>query len=658
MPISPLAVWCGFECTVVRVGDTYRDQSVETGHALRLDDLDRVAALGFRGIRTPVLWERVAPDETDNRHWDESDRRLGRLRDLGLDVIAGLVHHGSGPRHTSLLSEGFVPGLARHAGEVAARYPWVHTYTPINEPLTTGRFSCLYGHWYPHRRDSGSLFRAVVNQCRATVEAMRAIRRVRPDAKLVQTEDLGRVFGTPEVADQVAYENERRWLSLDLLMGRIDRHHAFRRELLAHGIGADELAWFLDNPCPPDVIGINHYLSSDRYLDTRIARYAPHEVGGNGRQRYADMAASMTPDVPAEEIGWYPRLAEAWARYRRPMALTEVHNGCTREEQIRWVAEAVEATHRLRTEGVDIRAITAWSVAGAMDWRSLLTRRDGFYESGLFDAGCTPVRQTALASAWQRVAAGEPLRFPTEGVGWWRRNRPTAALAQPAVARPKSLVLVGSGRLVTAFTRIAARRGLETVVLPASSAMLPDLRSQLDVIAPSSWGMIDAVRRAPGLRLELADVAERHDLAHATFSDHRVFNGQSGRPYREDDERSPACGTGRSLGTLEERILGHAPSSLVVRTSAPFGPWPGCGLTLPAGEEVAPTYLPDLADRVLDLLMDGASGIWHITGATPALGPTRGEEASLKSRILVSEQGGTLGPLDEARARCASERRR
>ncbi len=658
MPIKPLAVWCGFECTIARVGDAYRDQSVETGHAKRLDDLDRVAALGFAGIRYPVLWESIAPDLTGARDWAASDARLGRLRDLGLDVIAGLVHHGSGPRYTTLVEDSFISGLARHAGEVAARYPWIDKFTPVNEPLTTARFACLYGHWYPHRRDNASLFRAVVTQCRATIEAMRAIRRIRPDAKLVQTEDLGRVFGTPEVADQVAYENERRWLSLDLVSGRIDRQHAFRRELVTHGVAESELDWFVGNPCPPDIIGINHYLSSDRFLDTRIERYAAREVGGNGRQRYADVAASMTPDVPAEEIGWYPRLAEAWDRYRRPLALTEVHNGCTREEQIRWVAEAVEATQRLRSEGVDIRAITAWSVAGAMDWRSLLTRRDGFYESGLFDAGCTPVRKTALASAWQRVTAGEPLRFPAEGIGWWRRNRPAPASSQPSIARPKSLVLVGSGRLVTAFTHVAARRGLETVVLPASEAMLPDLRSHLETLAPSTWGVIDAVPRGRGVRLGLAEVADRYDLAHATFSDHRVFDGQSGRPYREYDARSPACGPGRRLGTLEECILGQAPSSLVVRTSAPFGPWPGCGLTLPAGEEVAPTYLPDLADRVLDLLMDGASGIWHITGATPAVGAAREDRETPTSRILVSEQGGTLGPLEDARARCASERRR
>jgi dTDP-4-dehydrorhamnose reductase len=39
------------------------------------------------------------------------------------------------------------------ARAVAQRYPWVDSYTPVNEPLTTARFSGMYGHWYPPGRD-------------------------------------------------------------------------------------------------------------------------------------------------------------------------------------------------------------------------------------------------------------------------------------------------------------------------------------------------------------------------------------------------------------------------------------------------------------------------------------------------------------------------
>ena len=32
-------------------------------------------------------------------------------------------------------------------------------------------------------------------------------------------------------------------------------------------------------------------------------------------------------------------LRETWDRYRTPIAITECHIGCTREEQMRWLGE-------------------------------------------------------------------------------------------------------------------------------------------------------------------------------------------------------------------------------------------------------------------------------------------------------------------------------
>lgn len=216
----PLELWGGIECTVNRVGDRYFDQLARSGHDHRDDDLDRVAALGLRALRYPVLWERTAPRGVASADWGWADRRLERVRALGLRPIVGLVHHGSGPPHTSLLDPAFAEGLAAYAAAVAARYPWVEDFTPVNEPLTTARFSALYGHWYPHARDDRSFLTALLTQCKATVLAMEAIRRVNPGARLVQTEDVGKIHGTPHMAYQVAFEDERRWLSLDLLCGR------------------------------------------------------------------------------------------------------------------------------------------------------------------------------------------------------------------------------------------------------------------------------------------------------------------------------------------------------------------------------------------------------------------------------------------------------
>jgi dTDP-4-dehydrorhamnose reductase len=42
-------------------------------------------------------------------------------------------------------------------------------------------------------------------------------------------------------------------------------------------------------------------------------------------------------------LGPKARLHEVWLRYGRPLAVTEVHHGCSREEQIRWFMEVWNA---------------------------------------------------------------------------------------------------------------------------------------------------------------------------------------------------------------------------------------------------------------------------------------------------------------------------
>ncbi|MBV9377718.1 MAG: dTDP-4-dehydrorhamnose reductase, partial [Alphaproteobacteria bacterium] len=153
MNAAGIEIWGGVECTITRVQDTFRDQLADTGHKHRPHDLDAIAELGLRTLRYPVLWEQVAPDSLERPDWGWHDGRLKRVARLGMRPIAGLVHHGGGPRYTNLLDPEFPHLLARYAGMVAQRYPSIEIFTPVNEPLTTARFSCLYGHWYPHRKD-------------------------------------------------------------------------------------------------------------------------------------------------------------------------------------------------------------------------------------------------------------------------------------------------------------------------------------------------------------------------------------------------------------------------------------------------------------------------------------------------------------------------
>jgi dTDP-4-dehydrorhamnose reductase len=656
-----LEVWGGIECTVNRVGDEFHDQLEFSGHAGRLGDLDLIAGLGLRALRYPVIWERTAPEGLERADWRFADERLGRLRQLDVRPIVGLVHHGSGPRHTSLVDDSFATGLAEYAGAVARRYPWVEAYTPVNEPMTTSRFAALYGHWYPHARSERAWLRALLNECRGTVLAMRAIRAVNAAAQLIQTDDLGHVYATPGVQYQANYENERRWLGWDLLCGRVDERHALWG-WLARRADVGELLWFAANPCPPDVVGINHYLTSDRFLHERTELFPAHTHGGNGRDRYADVEAVRVLDPPTDGLAL--ALHEAWERYRLPVAVTEAHLGCTREEQLRWLNETWQVAKHARGAGIDLRAVTVWALLGSHDWNSLVTRRTGHYEPGAFDVRGGQPRPTALATLVRELASGRPPAAPCLGSdGWWRRPERLrhaldeesrslgAALARTVDTQVRTergddrplLITGATGTLGRAFARICDARGLPYRLLTRDEMDIcrpESVRRALDDLRP--WAVVntagyvrvdeaerDALRchrenaEGPGV---LASACAADNVRLLTFSSDLVFDGACGRPYVESDAVRPLNVYGASKARAEAAVQAENPAALVVRTSAFFGPWDGHNFltialrALEAGARfrvtddslVSPTYVPDLVGACLDLLLDGEHGLWHL----------------------------------------------
>ena len=73
----------------------------------------------------------------------------------------------------------------------------------------------------------------------------------------------------------------------------------------------------------PDLIGINHYVTSERWLDDRIERYPASTVGGNGTHRYADV--EVVRALAQGGSGLERLLGEAWERYRLPMRMVRPH---------------------------------------------------------------------------------------------------------------------------------------------------------------------------------------------------------------------------------------------------------------------------------------------------------------------------------------------
>ena len=61
-------------------------------------------------------------------------------------------------------------------------------------------------------------------------------------------------------------------------------------------------------------------------------------------------------------------MRELWDTYKIPIAVTEVQLHCSRDEQLRWMRQVYKSCCELVEEGIDVRAITAWSLLGAQGW--------------------------------------------------------------------------------------------------------------------------------------------------------------------------------------------------------------------------------------------------------------------------------------------------
>lgn len=647
-------IWGGAEYSLVRVGDDIYDQLARSGYDDRISDLDLYNELRIKTIRYPLLWEKYEKDPW--QFFNINDIRLNKLKRQGIKPIAGLLHHGSGPFYTNLSDENFPQLLADYALRIAQRYPWLEFYCPVNEPLTTARFSGLYGIWYPHRNDDHSFVRILLNELKGVVLSMKAVRTVNPEAKLIQTEDLGKVHYTETLRYQADFENHRRWLTYDILTGRLNPDHVMWRYFLDSGIKENELEFFNINQCEPYICGFNYYVTSERFLDHHKWIYPQFFHGTNGFHEYADVEA-VRANYPLH-TGSDLLLKEAWNRYHLPLALTEVHLDCTREEQLRWFYGAYRTAISLQEQGIDFRAITAWSFFGSFDWSSLLCKKNNHYESGIYDIRSGVPRPTALAKLIKSLNEGDDSVFSNilKVPGWWKRNDRFIYKNESEKLNVQSdeyrsdgispiLIIGAKGSLGNAFARLCEKRG---IVYHLSDRNEIDIASEesvntfLETIKP--WAVINAAgftriddaekysfkcfRENTTGPVILAEVCGKMGIKLVTFSSDQVFNGMKRDPYTEEDQTNPLNMYGLSKRLAEEKILKQNPGALIIRSSSFFNPWhrndnlgriilsgitSGQNYYLASDIVISPAYVPDLVNAVLDLIIDNESGIWHLS---------------------------------------------
>lgn len=649
----PLEIWGGVECSVVRIHGTVHDQLNMNGHEERDEDLDLFTDLGLTKLRYPLLWEKYISQ--GNFFFELHDRRLEKLRSLNVDPIAGLLHHGSGPFDTDMMQPDFAFRLADYAHTIAKRYPWIEYYTPVNEPLTTARFSGLYGIWYPHNRDDYSFARIFLNELKGVVLSMQRIQEINPNAKLIQTEDIARVHSTGKLKYQADLENERTWLTYDVLTGKFNPEHLFWQYFLDIGIPLADLEFFSENQHTPAICGFNYYVTSERFLDHRLPEYPESCIGGNDFHDYADIEVVRVSEQNL--TGIEVLLKEASTRYNLPVALTEIHLACTREEQVRWFDEAYKAAVKLKSEGFDIRAITAWSLLGSYDWDTLLQLKGAYYESGVYDIRSGKPRPTAMVKLLKSYTNHNfPYQSLLEIPGWWERNIRIKYHIPDNLddeidkellnyQQLKPLIIFGDGSMAFAFEKLCKLRGIPSVKVPMKNYMaFSEDAIQNMIIQYNPWAVVNT---AGNLKIDeaelspinsfqeytlfpkvLANLCRQREIPMLTFSTDQVFNGKKRQPYLESDTTDPLNVYGMSKKMAEDNILSTNPGVLIVRSGLMMNPWNNEDFLLKilfnnkdkqgryafSDIVMSPAYIPDIINTALDLLIDGEKGIWHISG--------------------------------------------
>jgi hypothetical protein len=225
----------------------------------------------------------------------------------------------------------------------------------------------------------------------ATSRAIGAIRRVDPEATVLLC-DAADTFQTRDEAlrDEVMRRNQRRFLLLDLLMGRVDSHHPLRAWLEAYGFSELDLAWLCSHRQAPDVIGLDYYPHSDWELET-----GPRGV----LQRRA-----------AAPAGLYRVAYDYYARYGLPLLVTETSIEGKPVNRDIWLTQIVRDVRRLRADAVPLAGLVWWPLFDHVDWDGALTHRIGkLHQVGLFklvrDAAGTLRRvRTPLVTAYAELA--------------------------------------------------------------------------------------------------------------------------------------------------------------------------------------------------------------------------------------------------------------
>ena len=348
----------GFESTnIVGSGQDVLDLS---GHTDRYRaDLESVTAAGIKTLRYSIPWHKIerVHGEYD---WAWMDLVMAEIRALGLEIIADPLHHTSFPGWLTLgfADPRFVTNYVLFVLRFAERYPWVSKFTYVNEPSVTSWFCGHEAVWHPHLRGDAAFVRMVLNCAEVICRLDKALRADR-DIEYVHVESCERhTAADPEAQGEVNWNNQRRFLVHDLVVGNVSLAHPLYGWLRAHGLTEHRAWWFQASAAYIDVLGLNYYQHSEIWWG-RAGRVHPPSRQGFARVARDYALRYQASDVMLSETNVRGTPAERTAHF---------------EEMRR---ECVELQAWLHARGRRFAGFCWYPWIDSTDWCSLVTRAEG-----------------------------------------------------------------------------------------------------------------------------------------------------------------------------------------------------------------------------------------------------------------------------------------
>jgi len=299
------------------------------------EDFKLVKQLNLNSFRFGIEWSRIEPEEGI---WDEAAIEyyrgyIEKLKEMDIEPVMNIWHWTMPIWFTD--KGGFekaanIKYFVRFVEKVGGSYGHLLKYViTLNEPNVYASFSYFLGQWPPQAKSPIKMAVVYWHLARAHRQSYKVLKNLHPKLQIGVASQLGNV--------------------------QAKRPHNLFDEMSTKIMRYGWNWWYLRRirRCQ-DFVGINYYFTD----------------------YYSGLFKKQNPSQPVSDLGWYmepeglyPLILRSWARFKKPIIITENGVADAKDEFRRWwIEESLVAMEKARSEGIPVEGYFHWSLLDNFEW--------------------------------------------------------------------------------------------------------------------------------------------------------------------------------------------------------------------------------------------------------------------------------------------------